>query len=141
MKIGPLDKDGLDLIYTIGDDHNVRQAKGWDIPRAFKSSMQSAGQHIDPRNRTNMSETLQKIFDNYDIRKKTTLIILTNGLWEGLAKENAVETLVAAFVQDLNSKREKKWESRWFSIQFVSFGDDQIALERLRKLDDHMPIA
>jgi hypothetical protein len=140
MKIGPLDKDGLDLSYAIGSKHNLRDIKGWGIPKAFKSSMQDAGEKINHKYKTNMKETLERIFDTYtDTSKKMTLIVLTDGLWEGCANEDDVEKLIASFITNLKPKL-KKWESRWFSIQFVSFGENLRALERLQKLDDNMPI-
>jgi hypothetical protein len=141
MKIGPLDRDGLDLVYTIPNEYDLEEVKGWDIPTKFKHSMYLAGQEIDDRYNTNMGETLRKIFDRYshNIHRKMTLIILTDGLWRGCVSEDAVEKLVADFITKLNL-RLKKWESRWFSIQFVSFGEDEDALLRLKKLDDNMPI-
>jgi len=140
MKIGPLDKDGLDLWYAIGSQHNLQEIKGWGIPKTFKSSMQNAGEEINHMYKTNMTESLARIFDTYtDTRKKMTLIVLTDGLWEGCANEDDVEKLIASFITKLNPKL-KKWESRWFSIQFVSFGGNLRALGRLQKLDDNMPI-
>jgi hypothetical protein len=141
MKIGPLDTDGLDLIYTIGSNFNLEEVKGWSIPKTFKSSMQAAGERVNEMYKTNMKETLEKIFDRYtDTSKKMTLIVLTDGLWEGCVHDNDVEKLIADFITNLKPKL-KKWESRWFSIQFVSFGEDLHALERLRRLDDDMQIA
>jgi hypothetical protein len=139
MKIGPLDKDGLDLIYTIGHNHNLKEIKGWSIPGKFKTSMRDVGEEINHMYKTNMKEALEKVFDKYtDTSKKMTLIVLTDGLWEGCANKDDVEKLIASFLTKLKP-RLKKWESRWFSIQFVSFGEDVHALDRLRKLDDNMP--
>lgn len=140
MKIGALDKDGLDLKYTIGTSYNVSEVSGWSIPKALESSMQQAGCEIEPRYKSSMSETLRKIFDGYkNINKKMTLIILTDGLWKGETNDDNVEKLIATFILDLD-KRLKKWESRWFSIQFVYFGNDENAIRRLDKLDNNMPI-
>jgi hypothetical protein len=139
MKIGPLDKDGLDLIYTIGSNYNRKEVTGWAIPKTFRNSMQSSGEEINHMYKTNMKETLEKIFDRYtDTSKKMTLIVLTDGLWEGCANNDDVEKLIASFLTKLKP-RLKKWESRWFSIQFVSFGENEPALDRLRNLDDNMP--
>jgi hypothetical protein len=139
MKIGPLDNDGLDLIYTIGTNYNRKEVKGWAIPKTFRNSMQGSGEEINHMYKTNMKETLEKIFDKYtDTSKKMTLIVLTDGLWEGCANNDDVEKLIASFLTKLKP-RLKKWESRWFSIQFVSFGENEPALDRLRKLDDNMP--
>ena len=140
MKIGPLDEDGLDLVYTIGQDLGLQGVKGWDIVKKFENSMECAGREILPRYTTNMRETLQRLFDKYqNMNKKMTLIILTDGLWQGCVSEGDVEKLIVRFITDLGEKL-KKWETRWFSIQFVSFGDDEPALKRLQKLDDNMPI-
>src|SRR5947209_3683332 len=113
MKIGPLDKDGLDLSYTIGSNYNLQEVKGWGIPKTFKSSMQRAGEKIDKMYQTNMKETLERIFDRYtDTSKKMTLIVLTDGLWEGCVNDDDVEKLIASFITKLKPKL-KKWESRW----------------------------
>lgn len=136
--IGALDKDGLDLRYTMGRNHNCFGVKDWSIPTTFEFSMRQAGKEINELYKTNMKDTLEKIFDGYtDIRKRMTLIILTDGLWEGSVNQDDVEKLIANFLMQLKG-RLKKFESRWFSIQFVSFGENKVALKRLQDLDDNM---
>lgn len=128
-------------MYTIGEDNKVRDVEGWAIPTKFRSSMQRACHGIDGRFKTNMTETLQKVFDKYwrNISKRMTLIILTDGLWEGCAQENDVQNLIAGFITKLKA-RLNKTEKRWFSIQFVYFGENKNAIQRLQDLDDNMPI-
>lgn len=142
MKIGPLDTSGLDLFYTIGSNtskYNLEGVKGWGIPKAFKASMQGAGEEINSLYKTNMKETLEVMFDRYtDTSKKMTLIVLTDGLWEGCVSRDDTQALIADFLSDLKVKLKKR-QSRWFSIQFIYFGDDGWALARLQDLDDNMP--
>ncbi|TEA12181.1 putative serine/threonine-protein kinase MPS1-like protein [Colletotrichum sidae] len=138
MKIGPLDEDGLDLVYTLGNAHNVNGAKAWKIPHKFEKSLEDTLADIDPGNNTDMATTLAELFDGYtNYGKKQTLIVLTDGLWGGSDKTNDVENVIKDFVKKLK-KNLKKAESRWFSIQFISFGDDERALKRLEGLDDHL---
>ncbi|KAH8887377.1 hypothetical protein GQ53DRAFT_873136 [Thozetella sp. PMI_491] len=137
MKIGPLDEDGLDLRFTIGYDHNVEGAREWNILKSFEASMKACGAEIGPAHETNMAETLRPILDMYrrQLKKKLTLIILTDGMWSGRA--NNVEELIAKFLPSLE-KQLGKLEERWFSIQFVTFGNDPLALRRMQELDDKM---
>ncbi|KAF7551355.1 hypothetical protein G7Z17_g5038 [Cylindrodendrum hubeiense] len=139
MMIGPLDKDGLDLLYTIGERHALDNVKGWKIESKFRQSMEEAGADIDDRNQTDMAATLSIIFDDYvkDFSKKQTLIILTDGLWEGSGLKDDVENVICDFINDLKT-RLGRLERRWFSIQFVSFGNNDKALNRLQALDDHL---
>ncbi|KAF5503624.1 putative serine/threonine-protein kinase MPS1-like protein [Colletotrichum fructicola] len=142
MKIGMLDKDGLDLMFTIGDPckHNVSSAKEWKIPEKFGKSMTNAKRDMAryPNNSTDMALALSRVFDNYiDYSKKQTLIVMTDGLWEGSTEEYDVDNTISNFIVKLKTKLDKA-ERRWFSIQFVSFGDDEKALKRLKRLDDEL---
>ncbi|KAF4871696.1 Serine/threonine-protein kinase mph1 [Colletotrichum siamense] len=138
MKIGTLDKDGLDLKFTIGEKHNVSGAKEWTILNKFSKSLESVGTSVDRRNMTNMATALLKIFDDYQNHdKKQTLIILTDGMWEASEHEDDVANAITDFIKTLRGKL-KKGQRRWFTIQFVSFGADERALERLRRLDDDL---
>ncbi|KAL6411749.1 protein kinase domain protein [Ilyonectria robusta] len=81
MKIGPLDEDGLDLLYTIGE-RNSLNVRGRKIETKFRQSIESAGDEIDDRSQTDMAATLSRIFDNYlkDFSRRQTLLILTDRL-------------------------------------------------------------
>ncbi|KAL2278790.1 hypothetical protein FJTKL_14133 [Diaporthe vaccinii] len=140
MKIGSLDKDGLDLVYTCGDTNNVNGAKGWEIPKAFEQSIDRARSIMDQQDKTNIEETLSKCFDSHsatNLGQRQTLIVLTNGLWEGSKDCDSAETEIARYVDALR-KNLKKREKRWFTIQFIAFGQDQKALKRLQELDDNL---
>ncbi|KAH7171388.1 kinase-like domain-containing protein [Dactylonectria macrodidyma] len=138
MKIGPLDKDGLDLVYTIGERHCLNNVKGQKIETKFQQSVDNAYWDIDDVNdQTDMAATLSRIFDDYlkDTSRRQTLLILTDGLWEGSRQTDDVEDKIRDFVNDLKTKL-RLYESRWFSIQFISFGDNEEKLNRLQGLDD-----
>ncbi|KAK7708019.1 hypothetical protein SLS64_006841 [Diaporthe eres] len=140
MKIGSLDKDGLDLVYTCGNTHNVKGAKGWDIPKAFGQSIDRARSIMDQQDETNIEETLSKCFDTHsatNMSQRQTLIVLTNGLWEGSKDWDSAEKEIARYVDALRGNLKKR-EKRWFTIQFISFGQDQKALKRLEELDDNL---
>lgn len=139
MKIGQLDKDGIDLVYTIGEHRNLHNVKGSEIHGRFKKSLKDSGRKISQLDRTSMRQTLATIFSEYlkCHGKRMTLIILTDGIWEDSRTEDDVEKLVAEFVRQLQKQR-RSMEQRWFSIQFVYFGDDTAAISRLKSLDDNM---
>ncbi|KAG8156623.1 hypothetical protein KVR01_013574 [Diaporthe batatas] len=140
MKIGRLDKDGIDLVYTIGEHGKLKNVKGTDIHGRFKKSMGDVGNSINHTDRTSMRQTLGTIFSEYleNPGKRMTLIILTDGAWEGSRTDNDVEQLIVDFVGKLEQQR-GSMEQRWFSIQFVWFGEeDTAAISRLKSLDDNM---
>ncbi|KAK2764155.1 protein kinase domain protein [Colletotrichum kahawae] len=126
MKIGTLDKDGLDLMFTVGERHNVLGATEWSIPDKFRKSLQAAEESMHPRNKTNMATTLLKIFDKYENHsKKQTLIILTDGLWEGSNTSNDVEATISDFIQDLK-RNLKKGQLRLLTDMTLSYREDVI---------------
>lgn len=140
MKIGSLDRDGLDLVYTCGDTNNVKGVKGWDIPKVFGQSIDLAKSIIDQHDKTNIEETLSKCFDSHsrtNMSERQTLIVLTNGLWEGSKDWDSAEKEIARYIDALR-KNLKRREKRWFTIQFISFGQDQKAWKRLQELDDSL---
>lgn len=141
MKIGPLDDDGLDLVYTIGTTRSrLSGVKGFEIRDKFRQSLEKAGRNMEEQHEyhTNMAETLRSLFDAYiDTKKKQTLIVLTDGLWLGSKSKVDVEDAIKRFLTT-RIKPLGKMETRWFTIQFISFGQDREALDRLKRLDDDL---
>jgi hypothetical protein len=142
MKLAGLDEDGLDLVFTIGKDFNVENARGPKAPEKFKNAMGFARPTVptrpDWRAKTDMGSTLSKLFSNYTSRhqkKGMTLIVLTDGVWEGSSKEQGIETLIAEFCEKLKSTT---MERRKFSIEFVRFGDNPQSMAKLKRLDDDL---
>ncbi|KAI1260871.1 kinase-like domain-containing protein [Xylariaceae sp. FL1019] len=138
MLVTGLDKDGVDLEFTIGA--HKKEGIQRRIPREFGHSMDEVRKAYSPNDQTNMKHKLETIFDKYlhpyNYTKRMTLIILTDGLWYGQDHDD-VERTIAEFLQTLKDKH-NRMESRWCSIQFVSFGDDMQALNRLDRLDNNM---
>lgn len=88
-----------------------------------------------------MTAVLGRVFDDYlktGQKKCITLLILTDGLWLGSVREDVVEKKIAEFVKALNAHKTRAHEPRRFSIEFIRFGDDPNAVERLKRLDDSM---
>ncbi|KAI0544117.1 hypothetical protein F4679DRAFT_566078 [Xylaria curta] len=139
-KVVASDDDGVDLMFAFAKDLNLSNVKRpWG---KFRKAMSHAGERIstDPRKplATDMAKILGEVFQRYErkqSRQRTTLIILTDGVWEGSVQADDVEEKIADFFR--GSKRTKGFEDREFTIQFVSFGDQ--AMRRLNALDDDMP--
>jgi hypothetical protein len=140
MKIGPLDENGLDLLFTIGCDNYKREnVMGFNIQSDFKAAMMEAKAPNDPNMyQTAMAKELGSIFSQYrkDMSRMLTIIVLTTGLWEG--QPNDVEEVVVEAVKAMCAVRSDFQIERWCTIEFVSFGDDEEALQRLKDLDDRM---
>ncbi|KAI0970661.1 hypothetical protein F4678DRAFT_114797 [Xylaria arbuscula] len=139
-KVVNSDEDGVDLIFTFAKDLSLSKVrKPWG---KFDKAMSRAGGRISTGLQkplaTDMARVLGEVFQNYEKRltkQRTTLIILTDGVWEGSVQSNDVEEKIACFFKD--SKRKGFFEDREFTIQFVSFGDQ--ATSRLDSLDNDMP--
>ena len=132
-KVASLDDDGLDYVFTTGRNHAFWNVKGESAGPTIRDAMNATPPDLDP---TNMEYTLSIVFDKYinaGERKQTTLLIFTDGVWAGTKDRTAVEQLIQRF-----SKTAKdRFQKRWFSIEFISFGQDANALGHLQYLDDH----
>ncbi|KAK7948478.1 uncharacterized protein PG986_009364 [Apiospora aurea] len=136
--IGSLDKDGLDIEFTIGKSHNASNAPVRKLLQKFAKVQEEALQPRDPsRTGTDMATILGQIFSEYlrDTSKAMTLILLTDGLWQGTDSDEDVETSIVEFLRNATIER-KSTNLRWFSIEFVSFG--QAGIKKLERLDDEL---
>ncbi|KDN66944.1 hypothetical protein CSUB01_09145 [Colletotrichum sublineola] len=84
--------------------------------------------------------------------RKKTIIILTDGIWKGMRMEHTIDVYLRSIFNELKDlhgdlsyippgKSQEQADIskiRPITIQFVQFGDDQNAIERLRRLDDDM---
>ncbi|KAK8077667.1 serine/threonine protein kinase [Apiospora saccharicola] len=135
---GSHDKDGLDLEFTIGKSHNTSGASVSKLLRKFDKARDEA---LRPRDNsktgTDMATILDQIFSKYlsNTIKPMTLIVLSDGLWEGTTSDVDVETSIVEFLKNDAIKKHSS-NSRWFSIEFVSFG--QAGLKKLEALDDDL---
>ena len=136
MKAVGQDENGMDLSFTSGSVRVENQKKGYQ----FVSAMRKAYPH--PQMRTNMKAALENIFSTYMQefqgkplkRKDLTLIVLTDGIWDGMMDKNEVENKVVDFIEQLRKKSDYLKE-RSVSIEFIQFGNDTEATYRLRQLD------
>ncbi|KAI0011228.1 hypothetical protein F4779DRAFT_637390 [Xylariaceae sp. FL0662B] len=130
-----IDKNGLDIEFTIGNEFNAGDVSGRQLLAKFKAAKQDALWHQHSFE-TDMGKTLTHIFDQYlsNTNRAMTLIVLTDGVWKGTLKSDVVETAIAEFLK--KKALTEKLERRWFTIQFISFGNE--GLEILKRLDDDM---
>ncbi|KAH0565999.1 hypothetical protein GP486_000610 [Trichoglossum hirsutum] len=140
MKAKGQDKDGMDLCFTGGPV----TVYGRDNPSKFGKAMEDPDAQPVPDNKTDMREALGRIFAEYlrkvhlgHTPKYLTLIVLTDGIWAGLQNKYLVEKTITTF---LNRLRENigDLEHRPVSIQFIQFGRDPDATDRLWRLDNQL---
>lgn len=159
------DDDGMELYFTNPDTSHkasVKQSRK-QLVKSFTKAMEQAepaekGPSACP---TTILPELERIINTYTramtSRSKTpprkmTIIVLTDGIWPGMHNEYTLDLyLRSAFhnLRDLHGDltyigpgqtqgRQDISEIKPVTIQFVQFGDDAKATERLRRLDDDM---
>jgi hypothetical protein len=136
-KLASLHDGGLDLVFTIGKDYNVSNAQGLRALEEFNKAMGTARPTESPkrecRMRTDMRSTLLKIFNNYSPRpqkKGMSLIVLTDGIWEGSVKEKSIVFMIAEYYHRLK----ETVEYRKLGIEIVQFGRDLEATRKLKRI-------
>lgn len=144
MKAVGLDEDGMDLTFTSGSCNVEGQEKG----KQFMKAMQRSGAVPIDGMHTDMAKALQEILDNYlmqarrsypQVKKNLTLIVLTDGIWNGTLDKDKVRRVVVDFCVSLEKIRGKDIRiERPVSIEFIQFGKDKEATVRLRHLDDDL---
>lgn len=72
-----------------------------------------------------------------DSERKLTVIIFTDGKWEGMNRKAQVNGTITGFSKALE-KEVGSLQKRFVSIQFVQFGNDPDASHRLGHLDDDL---
>ena len=146
-KAAGLDTDGMDLRFTTG----TTTLDGKDSASKFKDCMGAARPRTDSkeRARTDIRRPLGHILQGYlsQLRQKAlyptttvkdkVLIILTDGIWAGMENKGAVAEQIKTFSKELKSLH-YNIKLRPFSVQFIQFGNDDDATDRLRYLDDFL---
>jgi len=157
LKCTKQDENGIDLTFTVGggavSNHKpgtkwsglVGKISGSGTP--FEKAMETAKPQPKNERKTNMSQALKRLFTSYieenrtrTKKKKLTLIVLTDGKWEG---ENGSQNSVKACIIDIYNELKKKeligsLDERFVSIEFVQLGQDIEAMERFRDLDNNL---
>lgn len=144
MKAVGLDEDGMDLTFTSGSCNVEGQEKG----KQFMKAMQRPGAVPIDGMHTDMAKALQEILDKYlvyatqphpQVKKNFTLIVLTDGIWNGTLDKDKVRRVVIEFCKSLERIRGKDIRiERPVSVEFIQFGRDKDATVRLRNLDDDL---
>lgn len=148
-KCNDLDVDGMDLRFTRGDA-KVLKAKKKNGRKHFLEMMQHKSARPTRDVETNMEVPLNKLLDtwlkSYNDRSKAkphdglTIYVLTDGKWLASSQNNpkAVDQVIIDFHEGLKRATNTLMPQRLLTIQFISFGNDPVALERLRRLDNDL---
>lgn len=135
MKIAGLDEDGYDVRFTInGAKHDKIGLKGKGGLETLKKTLMAAQPQLSKP--TDMSKVLDDLFrehrrDRY--RKATTLLVLTDGAWEGTIPVDNADNKIVEFARDLGKV---KTPDRHYTIGFIRFGVE--FRDRLKALDDEL---
>ena len=154
------DPDGMDLFFTSGSVKVEGYESRMKIVERFKhdrftkamkdpKARPALGHHTDLGHTnplTKMSEILASYLDEVRRQKyrgiphkKMTLIVLTDGLWEGMNDKEGVRNLIIQVVTKLREIiGDVKLNERPLSIQFIQFGDNPDAEYRLWSLDNQL---
>ncbi len=135
-----IDDDGIDF----SDTNGQVQIFGTND----KTRIQKAMKDAEPQGsmRTDMRVALGSLFAEYHRKlyelhrshqplRKMTVIVLTDGLWEGTLEKEDVEKNIVDFVQKVFDIF-GTLEERPVTIQFIQFGQNSEATSRLRFLDE-----
>jgi hypothetical protein len=141
LKAHGQDPDGPDLAF-FNDSAKVERGRQ---ASDFRKKMES----VRPRQHTNITTALKPIFQHYlgivkrsytkSLVRSLTIIILTDGLWQGVDDHDEINTEIEMFYKNLEKEMGYDLRHRQVSIQFIQLGDDDEARERLRRLDDDTP--
>lgn len=133
-----LDKDGIDLMFTVdGHTHDKGELKGDPGRKALNKALHAAW----PENTTNddsltdMRRTLAEVVKkwNRNKRRATTLLVLTDGVWS-----KTDQSALDATILDIARQEQHHAGNRHFSIQFIRFGDHENEKTKLQWLDDNL---
>ncbi|KAL2874726.1 hypothetical protein SGCOL_010100 [Colletotrichum sp. CLE4] len=159
------DDDGMEMYFTNPDTNPraiVRGSKSQsakDFTKALEFAEPEAANSPTSAVETTIIPELERIINDYtraktskDEPRKKTIIVLTDGIWQGMHDEYTVDTYLRSTfhcLRDLHGdltyiqpgqphSRKDVSEIRPVTIQFVQFGDNKKAGERLRRLDDDL---
>lgn len=152
------DDDGMELKFTIGpEDWDLKPKKNQKVDD-FVKKMEMAKPKPDGKRFTDMSASLTLILERHfqnhrdnehsPIKRKLTILVLTDGLWER-NDEDAVDNYLVNCIKKIPDDAWKpepnggvansgKAPSRPISIQFIRFGHNEKAIKRLDRLDNNL---
>ena len=129
------DPNGPDLLFTLGN-HKLNAEKK---TAAFTDAMGHPDAVPTDSAATDIRVPLGKIFEKYlkNFENAMTIIVLTDGLWQGVQDKNEVSDQIVTFVKTVRDLTNNVVPRR-VSIEFIQFGADPEATARLFDLDDHL---
>jgi hypothetical protein len=140
--IRDLDDDGFEIRFTCDSSHSFfGRNSGARLEKSLQLERPRSDMHTD------MRMVLGEIFDEYVRRKlpysmssnhrNMTIIVLTDGVWDGMADPRHVRGKIVRFVRRVRDIR-GDFVERPVSIQFIQFGNDPQAVRMLQYLDDDL---
>jgi hypothetical protein len=146
--LGAYDADGLDMSFFFGGETVSGSKDPVDFLKALRLGrpLQEAGF------KTKLLPALGKLFfeykaglqtylsdtDKHKRPKDVTIMVLTDGVWEGCDKY-LVGTKIIGFVETLKDMLSNQMEERPFSIQFIQFGGNKLeGTDPFPYLDDEL---
>jgi hypothetical protein len=146
------DDNGMDLYFT----STTKKCGTFGEPQAFANAINEMRPRTDssPEIRTQLTAkdstkaddirfTLSHILDligESGYRRKTTLLILTDGVWKGISRKRTVADKITNQMQQWADRGTMKSLvfNRGLSIQFIQFGDDDEATAEFDYLDNRL---
>ena len=153
------DDNGMELKFTCGKNLNLspkKRQKVGDFLGKMDKAKPIAGLAVKTDMKTNLTLILeQHKREHPNLDRRLTVLILTDGVWEGMNNEYEVDNCLIDFLlrvneilasntsQPLNTSNAPgdsctQPQDRPTSIQFVQFGHDAKATERLTRLDNDL---
>ncbi|KAK8072053.1 hypothetical protein PG996_005401 [Apiospora saccharicola] len=154
------DDDGMELHFTNHDDNLLLKPKSKKVQKRehFTRKLDIAEPRLTDDVTTDMSASLACILDRHLInhssssgmKRNLTVFVLTDGLWERhRGNDTTVDDYITNFIQKIpdpvfdsakltSNSAEGKLRERPISVQFIRFGHDKDARDRLQRLDNDL---
>ena len=146
------DDDGIELYFTSQENMQtpavkLQKQRVADFTRAMGKARPVAHSYL-PQG-TDIVPWISMVMGRYlwEKKKPKTIIILTDGIWQGMNDEYAVDNLIIRNLQQLKTIHSDTVandyisiieEMRPLTIQFVRFGQHPHGSDRLQRLDDRL---
>ena len=146
MKARGQDENGIDLSFTGGPVQVENKKQESEFKKAMKKPQAMPKDGVRPDIRKQLGNIFAKYLQDLDRRRvnpymseprNLTLIIFTDGIWAGVPHKGDIDSQIVSFVRDLQNKI-GNLKHRPVGLEFVQFGDDARATERLRQLDNNL---
>ena len=161
------DKNGIEMYFTHPTRGNAIKEKPSQKVKEFIKAIEGAEPLAEPIGGVESAtplHQLEKILGRHDqtsspssATKKTTVLVLTDGVWHGMAQAGDVEETIRLFLKRFKARYRTRIESempdmtdeeidaaavkrleleRPITLQFIRFGEDDVGIDRLERLDD-----